>query len=344
MDFSSDTSAPAHPKVLEALARANSGMAASYGGDNETAELEDRLKSLFETEELAIWPVASGTASNALALACFCPPTGAVLCHREAHIERDERGAPEFFTHGGKLRLLEGTDGKIAPETLQAALEGMDPDFVHETPPSVLSLTNLTECGTLYTPAEIAELARLAHAAGLHVHLDGARFANALAALGASPAEASWQVGADVMSFGLTKTGAIGCELIILFGAAASRIGELKARAKRGGHMPAKLRYVAAQANAMLEDGLWLELAAHANRQAARLAEGLAGTPGAEFRHPVQGNELFVRLPKPVAKALTEAGVRFYPWPEGGYRFVTSWMTPDEDIDRFLTVLKQASA
>ena len=344
MDFSSDTSAPAHPKVLEALARANTGMTASYGADGETAALEDRLKSLFETSELAVWPVASGTASNALALACFCPPTGAVLCHREAHIERDERGAPEFFTPGGKLRLLDGADGKIAPETLRSALAGMDPDFVHETPPAILSLTNLTECGTLYSPAEIAELARIAHSASLAVHLDGARLANALAALGASPAEASWQAGVDVMSFGLTKTGAMGCELIILFGAAAGRIGELKARAKRGGHMPAKLRYLTAQANAMLEDGLWLELAGHANRQAARLAEGLAGIAGAQFRHPVQGNELFVDLPRATAKALMAAGARFYTWPEGGYRFVTSWMTPDEDIEQFLSVLKQAGA
>ena len=343
MDFSSDTSAPAHPKVLEALARANTGMAASYGADSETAELESRLKVLFETEELAVWPVASGTAANALALACFCPPTGAVLCHREAHIERDERGAPEFFTHGGKLRLLEGADGKIAPETLKPALESMDPDFVHETPPAVLSLTNLTECGTLYTPEEIAELARLAHAADLSVHLDGARFANALAALGASPAETSWRAGADVMSFGLTKTGAIGCELIILFGSASRRIGDLKARAKRAGHMPAKLRYISVQANAMLEDGLWLELADQANRQAARLAEGLAEIPGAKLRHPVHGNELFVHLPDATAKALMAAGARFYDWPEGGYRFVTSWSTPDAAVEDFLAALKRAS-
>ncbi|MCI4643648.1 MAG: beta-eliminating lyase-related protein [Hyphomonadaceae bacterium] len=343
MDFSSDTSAPAHPKVLEALARANAGNAPSYGADPETAALEARLKTLFETEALSVWPVASGTAANALALACFCPPTSAVLCHREAHIERDERGAPEFFTGGGKLRLLDGPDGRIPAETLAAELAGMDPSFVHETPPALLSLTNLTECGTVYSASEISALSRLAHASGLSVHLDGARFGNALARLGASPAELSWKAGVDVLSFGLTKTGAIGCELIILFGEATARFAELQARAKRAGHMPAKLRYLSAQANALLEGGLWLELAGHANAQATRLAAGLAGLPGAQLRHPVEGNEVFVTLPDSMARTLSDAGAKFYPWPEGGYRFVCSWATPDAAVEQFLSIVYPAS-
>lgn len=344
MDFSSDTSAPAHPKVLQALTRANAGFASSYGADSETTALEARLKTLFETEDLAVWPVASGTAANALALACFCPPTGAVLCHREAHIERDERGAPEFFTGGGKLRLMDGPDGRIPAEALTVELAQMDPAFVHETPPSVLSLTNLTECGTAYTASDISRLAGLAHASGLSVHLDGARFANALAKLGGTPADLSWKAGVDVLTFGLSKTGAIGCELILLFGAATARFGDLQARAKRAGHMPAKLRFISAQANAMLEDGLWLELAAHANRQAAKLADGLAALPGTRLRHPAEGNEVFADLPDRAVKALRAAGVIFFPWPMGGYRFVCSWTTPDEAVEETLALLRTALA
>ncbi|MEM7768717.1 MAG: beta-eliminating lyase-related protein [Pseudomonadota bacterium] len=186
MDFSSDTSAPAHPLVLDALAAANAGNAPSYGGDGVSAALREAVVALFETNDLDVWITGSGTAANALALACLCPPTGAILCHAEAHIERDERGAPEFFTGGGKLRLLPGAGARIDEMALRAALAGIDRDFVHETPPHVLSLTNLTECGTAYGPGEVAHLAALAHDAGLSVHLDGARLANALVSTGAS--------------------------------------------------------------------------------------------------------------------------------------------------------------
>ncbi len=332
MDFSSDTSAPAHPSVIEALARVNSGMQASYGGDTVTARVRAMLADIFETNDFDMWLCASGTASNALALSCFCPPTGAILCHEEAHIERDERGAPEFFTGGGKLALLPGHAAKISADTLAAALARIDRDFVHETPAHVLSLTNLTECGTAYSIAETAALAEAAHAAGLIVHLDGARLANAAAGSAVSPAELSWQAGIDVLTLGLTKTGAMGCEIILLFGKARQAYADLQARAKRSGHMPAKMRYLAAQAEALLTGGLWLELAGQANTMAAKLAKALTAQPGVSLVYPVEGNEVFVNLPSEISARLSKAGAKFYPWPGGSHRFVCSWTTGEADI------------
>ena len=332
MDFSSDTSAPAHPSVIEALARVNSGMQASYGGDTVTARVRALLADIFETNDFDMWMCASGTASNALALSCFCPPMGAILCHEEAHIERDERGAPEFFTGGGKLALLPGNAAKISADTLAAALTRIDRDFVHETPAHVLSLTNLTECGAAYSAAETAALAAAAHAADLTVHLDGARLANAVEGSDTSPAELSWEAGVDVLTLGLTKTGAMGCEIILLFGQAREAYGDLQARAKRSGHMPAKMRYLAAQAEALLSGGLWLELAGRANDQAKKLAIMLTAQPDVSLAYPVDGNEVFVRMPPEMAAQLSQAGAKFYPWPGGLFRFVCSWTTGEADI------------
>lgn len=342
MDFSSDTAARAHPSVLDALADANKGSAPSYGADESTERLRSRLKAVFETDDVDVWPVASGTAANALALACLCPPTGAVLCHQEAHIERDERGAPEFFTGGAKLHLLPGAAGRIDISALDAALARIDRDFVHETPAHVLSLTNLTECGTLYTPEMLADLAGRARAAGLGVHLDGARLANALARSGASPADMSWRAGVDALSLGLTKTGAMGCELIVLFGAAREHYGELLARAKRAGHMPAKLRFLSAQALALLEGELWLELAGTANARARALADALDQHVGTQLAYPVDGNEVFARLSPDLADALQQAGARFYPWPGGLHRFVCAWSTPPEAIEAVAEIARTA--
>ncbi len=342
MNFSSDTSAPAHPSVLAALARANAGMEGSYGNDSTSAALRPVLARVFGTEDFDVWLTASGTASNALALSVLCPPTGAILCHEEAHIERDERGAPEFFTGGGKLALLPGDGAQIAEAALREALAGIRRDFVHETPPHVLSLTNLTECGTAYSSAAIAHYAALAHRSDLAVHLDGARLANALVSTGETPAAMTWKAGVDVLTLGLTKTGAMGCELILLFGKARGRFTELKARAKRSGHMPPKARFLAAQALAMLEDGLWLDLAAQANRQARRLAGMLCALPGTRLAWPVDGNEVFVRLPDGVADRLVSEGAVFYPWPGGSYRFVCAWSTGDAEIEALARVLKSA--
>jgi threonine aldolase len=340
LDFSSDTSAPTHPAVLTALAEANQGSAPSYGGDPFSARLQAALMALFETETLAVWPCASGTAANALALSVMCRPTGAILCHEEAHIERDERGAPEFFTGGAKLHLLPGEGGQIEEQALRDALAALQPDFVHETPAEVLSLTQLTECGTAYTIDRLTHYAALAHEAGLTVHIDGARFANALVRREVSPAEMSWKAGIDVLTLGLTKTGAIGCELIILFGEMAERASLLRARAKRGGHMPPKLRFLAAQALALFEDGLWLDLARRANRSARLVADLLCAQPGVELAYPVDGNEVFVRLPQDLLRRLSNAGATFYPWPGGSHRLVCSWATGGDTIEDLSRLLR----
>ncbi|MEO1029671.1 MAG: beta-eliminating lyase-related protein [Pseudomonadota bacterium] len=333
MDFSSDTSAAAHPRVLETMAEVNSGMEGSYGNDSFTARARKLLEDTFETDDFDLWMCASGTASNSLALSCFCPPTGSILCHEEAHIERDERGAPEFFTGGGKLALLGGHGAIIDEAELREALASIDRSFVHETPPHVLSLTNLTECGTAYPVETVQHYAALAHEADLSVHLDGARFGNALAGTDASPADMSWRAGVDFLAFGLTKTGAIGCEIIMLFGDARTKFAELQARAKRSGHMPPKMRFLAAQAIALLEDGLWLSLAHHANSMATQLANAVCSVPGVSLAYPVHGNEVFAVLPPKMAKALIDAGAKFYPWPGGSHRFVCNWNTSQDEID-----------
>lgn len=339
MDFSSDTSAPAHPSVIEALARVNTAMEGSYGNDSVTARVRALIASTFETDDFDMWMCASGTASNALALALICPPTGSILCHEEAHIERDERGAPEFFTGGGKLALLSGEAARIDDTALRDALLRIDRAFVHETPPHVLSLTNLTECGTAYPPAHIKHFAALAHAANLHVHLDGARFGNALVSMGATPAEMSWKAGVDVLTLGLTKTGAMGCEIILLFADMREKFSELQARAKRSGHMPPKMRYLAAQAEAMLTDDLWLQLAKTANAHATRLANTLCAFPGVALRYPVEGNEVFIRLPNALATKLQAAGAKFYPWPGDCYRFVCAWSTSETEMDALVNAI-----
>ncbi|MEM8635162.1 MAG: beta-eliminating lyase-related protein [Pseudomonadota bacterium] len=342
MDFSSDTSAPAHPSVIEALLKANTGMEGSYGNDSVTSRVRALLTMTFETDDFDFWICASGTASNALALSLICPPTGSILCHEEAHIERDERGAPEFFTSGGKLSLLPGEAAVIDEVILRETLNGIQRDFVHETPPHVLSLTNLTECGAAYPAEQIAHYTELAHSSGLTVHLDGARLSNALASTGASPAEMTWKSGIDVLTLGLTKTGAMGCEIILLFGGMRVQFDELKARAKRSGHMPPKMRYLAAQAEALLTDNLWLSLAQAANEKAFRLANSLCAIPGTSLRYPVDGNEVFVVLSDTVASNLTAAGAKFYPWPGGCHRFVCAWSTSNKDIDDLVLALETA--
>jgi threonine aldolase len=324
MNFSSDTSAPAHPRVLEALQRVNSGMEPSYGADEQTRLLKSRLADVFETD-LEVLPVGSGTAANALALSVMCGPDESIICHKEAHIERDERGAPEFFTGGGKLFLLDGPSGRIEGGDLQDICSEINREFVHETPASVLSLTNLTESGTRYEAAQIAELSDIAHKAGLTVHLDGARFANALVSSGSGPADMSWKAGVDCMSLGFTKNGATGCEVIILFGALMDRFRALQSRAKRAGHLPPKMRFLSAQALVMLEDDLWLELAGRANEAARKLAGILATDAGGQIVHSVDGNEVFAHLDADLYHALLAGGLKAYPWSDGSIRFVCHW-------------------
>lgn len=342
MNFASDTTAPAHPRVIEAISAVNSGPAASYGADDITAKLRALLADVLETEDFDFWVCASGTASNALALSVMCSPIGAIACHEEAHIERDERGAPEFFTGGAKLRLLSGAGARIDETALRDALAKNDPSFVHETPLETLSLTNLTECGTAYSVETITHFAALAKAEGLNVHLDGARLSNALVRTGASPADMTWRAGVDVLTLGLTKCGAIGCEIIILFGDMRSQFDSLRARAKRSGHMPPKMRFLSAQAGAMLTDGLWLELASQANQKARALANLLCAHDGVKLAFPTDGNEVFAELPPRIESAIKSGGVACYPWPGGSYRFVTHWATPDSDLDAIRALLAEA--
>lgn len=322
--WASDTSAPAHPAILAALAAANEGKSGGYGEDRWTLEARELCQDLFETE-LDMMLVASGTAANALALSVLCPTIGAVLCHDMAHIQHDERGAVEFFTGGGRLRTLEGPSGKIDPAALEGALAHARREFVHETPPEALSLTNLTECGAAYTPEETAGLCAMAKAEGMGVHLDGARLANALAHLGCAPADLTWRAGVDIASFGASKNGAMACEAILVFGKARERLAELRARAKRAGHLPAKTRYLGAQMAAYLRGGLWLELAQRANEAARALARRLETQEGLALAHPLEGNEVFVRMDATRAETMRAEGWVFYPWPDGSHRFVASW-------------------
>jgi len=337
VNFASDTTAPVHPDVLAALADANDGAAPSYGADALSNELRERLKSIFETDRLAASVVASGTGANALCLSLLTPGHGAILCHESAHVHEHERGAPEFYTGGAKLLLLRGEHGRIAEDALADALAHRNPAFVHESPAFALSLSNLTELGTAYTPELVAARAEAVRAEGLAVHMDGARFANALVATGAAPADLTWRAGIDALSLGLTKTGGINAEIVILFGDTAERFDELEARRKRAGLMPPKARYPAAEALAMFRDDLWLNLARQANEAAARLAAGLAAIDGVEIVHPVEGNLVFARLPASVIDHLGQTGAGFYQLgAERVCRFVCSWATQPADIDDLL--------
>lgn len=331
MNFRSDNVAGIAPEILAAIAAANTGTAPSYGADAITERLERRVAELFE-HEVAVFPVATGTAANALALATLAPAWGAIYCHEASHVQTDECGAPEFFAGGAKLLPLPGADAKLAPETVAGAL--LERGVVHHVQPAALSISQATEAGTLYRPSEIAALADLARRNGLGFHMDGARFANAVAALGCRPADLTWRAGIDVLSLGATKNGALAAEAVVFF--TPERAAEFGFRRKRGGHLFSKMRFLSAQLDAYLADGLWLRLAAHANQMAARLSSGLAVLPGARLRHPTEANEVFVELPEPAIAALAAAGVGFYRW--GGsasscLRLVTAFDTRAADVD-----------
>lgn len=340
MNFASDNSYGAWPEIIAAVGAAAAGAVPSYGDDALTAKVRARLCELFE-RELAVFPVISGTAANALALATLVPPHGAIFCHEESHIAVDECGAPEFFTHGAKLVTLEGDDAKLVPETLEHALFHFQKGFVHHVQPAALSITQSTELGTVYKPGEIAALSALAHANGMKVHMDGARFANALAHLECTPAEVTWRAGVDAMSFGATKNGALGAEAVIFFDPAEAR--DFEYRRKKAGHLLSKMRFVSAQLDAYLEGARWLEHAARANALAQKLTQGLGRVADAELAHPVEANAVFVWLPDATVARLRAEGAAFYDWapPEGGrtlVRLVASFVTPEEDVARFVKV------
>ncbi len=333
MNFASDNAAGASPEILAALEAANTGAAGAYGADPITERLVGRFAALFETD-VAVFPVATGTAANALALAVLTPPFGAVFCHENAHVEEDECGAPEFYTGGAKVVGLAGACGRIAPEALAAAIGRFRVGFEHHAQPAAISLTQATEWGGVYRPAEIAAIAEVARRHDLALHMDGARFANAVAHLDCAPADITWRAGIDVLSFGATKNGALAAEAVVFF--QPDRARDFRYRRKRGGHLLSKMRYLSAQLEAYLADDLWLANAAHANAMASRLAAGLEGLPGTRLLCPVQANQIFVQLPSEVADGLLDQGYFFHPWPQAGangYRLVTAFDTDPADVD-----------
>lgn len=323
MRFFSDNAAAAHPKVIEAIAASNR-LDTAYDGDEWSQRLDGAFSDLFETQVKALW-VATGTAANCLALAALCPPYGAILCHRDAHIEVDEAGAPAFFGGGSKLMLLDGPGAKVTPEAAEAACDRVRPD-VHQVQPHALSITNATEYGLSYRAAEIAELGEVAKRRGLAFHLDGARLANAVAFTDVSLADLTWRAGVDALSFGFVKNGGLNAEALILFRTELAE--EIAIRRKRAGHLMSKGRMAAAQILALLEDGLWLDNARAANAAAQNLAEAA----GERLIHPVEANELFLRVSADEADRLRAQGFDFYDWGPGEIRFVTAWDQQSADV------------
>ena len=345
MNFASDNTAPVAQPILDAIVRANAGYALGYGNDDWTAAVERRLSDLFE-RDVAAFLVPTGTAANALALAQVAPPWGVVFAHAESHIATDECGAPEFFGGGCKLAGLPGDAGKIAPETLQSALAFYGGHSPHQMVAAALSITEATEAGTIYRIEEIAALCEIAHARSLAVHMDGARFANALVRLNATPAQLTWQAGIDALSFGATKGGAMAAEAVVIFDPArAAFFGE---RRKRGGHLLSKHRFLAAQFAAFLDGDLWVDLARHANAMASELGEKLAAI-GLPPLFPVEANLVFVALPRALDAQLQAAGASYYAWSSETLRLpvdkvlarlVTSFATQGEDIECFVNLCK----
>jgi len=345
MTFASDNWAGAHPDILAAIIRANDGSAPSYGADALTKSVERKFSEIFE-RDVAVFFVATGGGANSLALAQITPPWGMILCHEESHIQMDECGAPEFFTGGAKLLPIRGFAGKLTPDSVKAALAGFPERPPHGMPAKALSLTEATECGTVYSGGELKTLCDIAHGAGLKVHMDGARLANALASLQGAPADLTWRAGVDVLSFGGTKNGCLIAEAVVFFDPAEA--ADFIFRRKRAAHLFSKMRFVSAQFDAYFADDLWLRLARHANAMALRLAEGLAGIDGCKVWYPTHANEVFVSFPPGVADSLRKAGASFYPWvtpgdPASGamQRLICSWATTAEEVDQFLQATRR---
>ena len=330
MRFFSDNAAAAHPRVIEAIGAANR-LDTAYDGDQWSQQLDGAFSELFETKVRAFW-VTTGTAANCLALGALCPPYRAILCHKDAHIEVDEAGAPGFFTGGAKLILLEGEGAKVTPDIVAAACDRIRPD-VHQVQPAAISITNATEYGLVYRAAEVSALGDLAKQRGLAFHMDGARFANATAATGESPADVTWRAGVDALSFGFVKNGGLNAEALILF--RTELADEIDVRRKRAGHLLSKGRVLAAQILALLEDDLWLENARAANSAALMLAQRVQG----RLIHPVHANEVFLHISDEEASALRAQGFDFYEWGLGQIRFVTSWDSDLEAVEKLAAAL-----
>ncbi len=335
-DFASDNTAGMCPEALDAILRANEGLAPSYGDDPWTHAVADALRGFFEAD-CDVYFVATGTAANSLALSALCASYHSVIAHELAHIETDECGAPEFFSNGSKLLTAPGVDGKLTPATVEGLVTRRAD--IHYPKPRVLSLSQATECGTLYTIEETKALAEVARARGLRVHMDGARFANAAVALGAAPADLTWRAGVDVLCLSGAKNGLAIGEAILFFDRSLSV--DFAWRCKQAGHLLSKMRFLAAPWRELVEGGAWRRNAAHANAMAARLRAGLENLGGVAFAHPTQANGVFVRLPEAVIQGLRGRGWRFYTFIGQGFaRFMCSWNTRPEDVDRLLADLR----
>jgi threonine aldolase len=311
MNFASDNGAGVAAPILDAIVGSSRVNAPAYGADDYTARAEALLSEVFERKASAFL-VATGTAANALSLAALAAPWQAIFCHEEAHVIDDECGAPEFFSGGAKVVGVPGGDGKITPAALVETLARFPRGQAKTSQPGALSLSQATEAGTAYAPDEIAALADVAHAAGIGVHMDGARFANVVAATGRTPAELTWRAGVDVLSLGATKNGALACEAVVVFD--PLRAAAMTYQRKRAGQTLSKGRFLGAQMEAWLAGGLWIDLARRANAAARRLAEGLAAAPGLRLAFPVEANEVFVVAPDPTLARWRAAGVRFHEW------------------------------
>lgn len=338
MDFRSDNVGAVAPEIMDAIVRANEGTAGAYGGDDLTQQLDARFSELFGTE-VRVFPALTGTAANAITLSALSPPYGAIFCGEHSHIVTDECGAPELMTGGAKLVPIAGDNAKVPPDALAEAIARAGTGFVHCAQPAAFSLTQATEMGAVYSVDEVAKLADVAKQQGLAVHMDGARFANAVSTLGVHPGDLTWRAGVDALSFGATKNGALAAEAIVLFRTDVA--DDLAFRHKRAGQLLSKMRFIAAQLLAYIDDGLWIDLGARANAKARRLTDGFAAMSGAKLEGTGEANEVFVTLPGTVIDGLKASGAQFYGWPEpweatNTIRLVTRWDTTDGEVDDIL--------
>lgn len=347
MNLASDNFSPVAPEVLEAISRSNTGYQPAYGAESLFDSVRDQVRELFEAPNAQPFLVSTGTAANALCLSCLCPPYGIVYCHAGAHVDEDECGAPEFYTGGAKLKPLIGKHGRVDAPTLKNTLESAAPAGVHNVQNGALSISNATELGAVYDCETVSEISTICGRHGIPVYLDGARFANAAAHLNCTPAEMTWKAGISALVLGGTKNGLLGAETVILFD--EELCWEFELRRKRGGHLLSKHRYLAAQINAYLTDGLWLRLAEKANTSAQYLCEQLNAVPDAEIAHPVEANMVFPMMPRCLHQKLMSRGAEYFLWPHDAdlngvddelvkARLVCDWTTTKTDIDRFVEI------
>ena len=341
LNFRSDNVATVAPEILRALDVVNHGLAAAYGDDEYSILLNRKFSDLFETE-VTVFPVSTGTAANALSLATCARPYGAIYCHEEAHIHTAEGGATEAFSGGAKLIALPGTDGKLEPQTLAAALQRAERGIRNRPQLDAVSITQATEYGTVYRRDEIAAIGASARDEGIHFHMDGARFANALATLRCSAAEMTWRSGVDILSFGATKNGAMGADAIVVF--RRELVEPLSYRLRRAGQTWSKMRFPAAQLIAYVENNLFVRLASHANNLASQLGRKLGAIPGVRVIAPVEANLVFVAMSEPAVEALTAAGVRFARRRGGIVRLVTRFDGTEGEVDQLIDLVRQVIA